>query len=72
MLSFRQINRDVCSIDTPENYRESVRHQVGVDAEVDRSKHEEVEKVLNAYSVSWTRILAAGQFIGHKDQIQII
>ena len=27
------------SIDTPENYRESVRHQVGVDAEVDRSKH---------------------------------
>ena len=58
------------SIDTPENYHESVRPHVGVDSEVDRSKHKEVEKVLNAHGISWTRILTARQFIGNEDPIK--
>ena len=58
------------SIDTPENYRESVRPHVGVDVEVDRCKHKEIEKVLNAHGISRTRILATGQFIGHEDRIK--
>ena len=37
------------SVDTPENYRESVRPHVGVDAEVDLSKHKEVEKLHTAF-----------------------
>ena len=47
-----------------------MRPHVGIDAEVDRSKHKEVEKVLNAHGISWSRILAAGQFIGHEDRIK--
>ena len=41
------------SVDTPENYRELVRPHVGVDAEVDLSKHKEVEKVLNAHGIEF-------------------
>ena len=54
------------SFDTLENYCESERPCRGVDIEIDCSTHKEIKKVLNAHGISWIRILAVGQFIGHK------
>ena len=56
------------SVDIPENYLELVRPHLEIDAEVDRGKQKEVEEVLNTHGISWTRILAAGQLIGHEDR----
>ena len=46
-----------------------MRPHLGIDAEVDRTKHKEVEEVLNAHGILWTRIFVLGQVIGHKDRI---
>ena len=57
------------SVDIPENNLELVRPHLEIDAEVDRGKQKEVEEVLNTHGISWTRILAASQCIGHEDRI---
>ena len=43
---------------------------IGMDAEIDRKEHREVEKFLNAHGISWIILLAEGHFIGHKDRIK--
>ena len=58
------------SVDSPENYRESVKPHIGVDTEISLSEHEDIGDVLSAHGVVWTRILAAGVFTGHVDRIK--
>ena len=53
------------SVDSPENYHESVKRHVGLDTEVSLSKHKDIGDILSAHGVVWTRILAAGVFICH-------
>ena len=54
------------SIDTPDNYRNSVLPHVGNDPEITRADHDKIEKLLNAHGISWTRLLSAGTFT-HSD-----
>lgn len=58
------------SVDSPENYRNSVQPHIGMDTEVDETERGEIEDILNAHGISWTRILTAGGYTGHEDRIK--
>ena len=58
------------SVDSPDNYRDSILPHIGMDPEVDETEMHEIENVLNAHGISWTRILTAGGYTGHEKRIR--
>ena len=49
------------SVDTPDNYRESVMPHVGDDPQVSQNDHDAIDKTLTAHGISWVRMLSAGE-----------
>ena len=58
------------SVDTPDNYRESVMPHVGDDPQVSQNDHDAIDKTLTAHGISWVRMLSAGENSRHEDRIK--
>ena len=48
------------SVDTPDNYRIAMQPHFVSDPVISQERANSIEKVLNAHSIVWTRILSAG------------
>ena len=54
--------------DTPENYTEAAKPHFEKDTIVTKKEYEDTEKLINAHSVFWTRMLRAGEKTGDQER----
>ena len=58
------------SVDTPENYRIAMQSHFVSDPVISQERTNSIEKVLNAHSIVWTRILSAGTLTRNEKRIK--
>ena len=56
------------AVDTQENYAEAAKPHIENDVVVTKKEYEDVEKLVNAHSVFWTRMLRAGEKTGDQER----
>ena len=58
------------SCDTPDNYRLMAETHTDKDETTDMRKKQEFEKLVNAHTEMWVRVLNAGKSVNHHDRIR--
>ena len=58
------------AVDTPQNYIKACEPHVTKDATITAKEYEDLEVRMNAHSIMWTRMLAAGKETNHTSRIK--
>ena len=54
--------------DTPENYAEAARPHIEKDEVITEKDYEDIEKLINAHSIFWMRMLRVGEMTGDRER----
>ena len=71
-ISFEETrnNQEKNEVDSPENYKRSVQLHITNDIPITKQEHKELEKEINAHTLTWYKIVQIGKNTNQHDRIK--